>query len=76
MIPKQTPHFDERRNTSRTFAVSPNALPDALRALARLRVTDPDLVRWIEEGHPTLTAAEHFERFGAEHEGKRARRAA
>lgn len=73
MIPKQTPHFDERRNTSRTFAVPPNALPDALRALAGLRARDPELVRWIEDGHPNLTDAEHVERFGEPYNGKRAR---
>jgi len=57
--------FDERRNTSRVWPVPPNALPEALRSLRALRLSDPALVQWIEEGHPTLTEAEHLERFGA-----------
>lgn len=56
--------FDERRNTSRVFPVPPTALPDALASLAALRRNDPALVRWIEDGHPTLTADEHVARFG------------
>lgn len=56
--------FDERRNTSRVWPVSPLALKDALAALAALRRNDPALVRWIEDGHPTLTETEHLTRFG------------
>jgi hypothetical protein len=61
-IPKQGRYvWDEHRNTSRVFPVSPDALPNAVRAFKTL---DPDLRRWIEDGHPTLTDSEHRERFG------------
>lgn len=33
--------FDERRNTSRVFPVPPDALPNALRALAAFRRSNP-----------------------------------
>jgi hypothetical protein len=56
--------WDERRNTSRTFQPAPDALPNALRALAALRANDPALVAWIEAGHPTPTEAEHVAWFG------------
>lgn len=56
--------FDERRNSSRVFGVPPDALPNALRALERLRRDDPELVSWIEAGHPLLTHDEHVRRFG------------
>lgn len=56
--------WDEHRNTSRVWPVSPDALPAALRALEQLRVDEPALCAWIEEGAPTLTDAEHVERFG------------
>jgi hypothetical protein len=59
--------FDERRNTSRVWPVSPNALPEALSALAALRRNDPALVCWIEDGHPRLTESEHRERFGCDY---------
>jgi len=56
--------WDERRNTSRTFPVPPDALPNALRALEQLRRDQPALVDWIEAGAPRLTDAEHRRRFG------------
>ena len=40
------------------------AVEAALEACADLRRRDPELVRWIEDGHPTLTDAEHVARFG------------
>lgn len=61
------PTFNERRNTSRVFPVPPYALKQLQAALAALRRNDPELVRWIEDGHPTLTRAEHFERFGCDY---------
>lgn len=57
--------FNEHRNTSRVFAVPPHAHKEALASLERLRRDDPALVRWIEDGHPTLTAEQHLSRFGA-----------
>lgn len=63
-LPRQSAVFDDRRNSSRVRLPAPDALPNALRELARLRATQPALVRWIEDGYPTLTEAEHLERFG------------
>ncbi len=65
--------FDESRNTSRGFRVPHDALPNALKALAYLRRTNPALTKWIEDGHPNLTEAEHVERFGEPYT-KRARK--
>ena len=63
-IPKQASVWDDKRNTSRVQPVPPNVYPDAMRALARLRATHQALVQWIEDGYPTMTEAEHYERFG------------
>jgi hypothetical protein len=63
-LPKQASIWDDRRNTSRVRPVPPDAVPNALRALVRLRTDKPKLVRWIEEGYPTMTEAEHVARFG------------
>jgi len=67
-------HFDDRRNTSRVITVPPNALPDALRALARFRDTDPALYAWIAAGAPRLTDADHIARFGSSYKSGRGRR--
>lgn len=56
--------WDERRNTSRVIPPPPHAAADARRALERLRYDDPELVSWIEAGHPRLTHDEHVRRFG------------
>lgn len=56
--------WDARRNTSMTHGVSPLALGEALGSLKALRRNDPALVRWLLDGHPTMTAAERVERFG------------
>lgn len=72
-IPGQSYQWDERRNTSRVFPVPPDAFPNALRALAQFRRTDPARAQWIEDGAPTLTDAEHVERFGEPYKGHRAR---
>lgn len=66
--------WDDRRNTSRVTMPLPNALPDALGALERLRREQPALVRWVEDGAPRLTEAEHVERFGEPHAGRARRR--
>jgi hypothetical protein len=42
----------------------PNALPDAIRALASFRRDDPAHAQWILDGFPTLSEAEHLRRFG------------
>lgn len=66
--------FDERRNTSRVFQVPPHLHAEALASLAHLRRTDPALVKWIEDGHPTLTDEEHLARFGEPYRSTRSRR--
>jgi hypothetical protein len=63
--------FDEHRNTSRVWPVPPDALPAAL---AALRSLDPDLRRWIEDGAPNLTDAEHVARFCEPYQATRSRR--
>lgn len=65
--------FDERRNTSRTFPVPPEALPNARRALAAFKRDNPELYAWIADGAPRLTEAEHVARFGVPYDGKRRR---
>lgn len=74
MIPKQSSVWDATRNTSRQRPVNPNALPELLRSLAALRRSDPALVRWIEDGAPNLTDAEHVRRFGHPYSTSRGRR--
>lgn len=66
--------WDDRRNSSQTRAPNPRALADCLSACAALRRSDPRLVAWIEEGHPTLTRGEHVARFGASYASTRLRR--
>ena len=73
-IPKQSSVWDKHRNTSQVFPVPPDALPAALRSLAALRRDQPALVKWLADGHPTLTDAEHLERFGEPYRGVRSRR--
>ncbi len=68
------PTWDERRNTSRVFAVAPHAFKDATVSLAALRRDQPALVRWLEDGHPTLTHDEHVARFGEPYRGVKSRR--
>lgn len=74
-VPRQSAVWDESRNTSRLRPPSPTALPDALRALAKLRETHPALVAWIEAGHPPLSEAEHVRRFGVAYKATRKRAA-
>jgi hypothetical protein len=56
--------FDERRNSSAVVAPPPDALPNALRAMATWRRENPAHAQWIADGYPTMTEAEHVERFG------------
>jgi hypothetical protein len=63
-IPRQSPIYDDGRNASRVRPVPPDALPQALGSLRRLRETDPLLVAWIEDGAPRMTHDEHISRFG------------
>jgi hypothetical protein len=59
--------WDERRNTSRVIPPPPGAHREALACCAALRRTHPALWQWIVDGHPTLTEAEHFARFGKQY---------
>jgi hypothetical protein len=64
-VPRQPGgRFDERRNTSRVFPVVPGSSSEAVAALQRWARAEPEHARWIAEGHPSLTDAEHRERFG------------
>lgn len=63
-IPRQSAVWDESRNSSQTRPPAANALRDALTALSALRRNDPDLVKWVEDGHPLLSEEEHVARFG------------
>ncbi len=71
-IPRQGSIWDERRNTSQVRPVPPDALANALKALAKFRREQPAHAAWIIGGYPTLTHAEHVRRFG--HPYARARR--
>lgn len=73
-LPKQHTGYDEKRNTSRVWPVTPQDGENARRALAAFRRDYPELVRWLVDGHPRLTDAEHVERFGAPYSGVRTRR--
>jgi len=68
--------WDEKRNTSRVWPVPPDALPTALRELARWRDRNDAHARWIADGYPTLTEREHLERFGEPYRAARSRRSA
>lgn len=70
-IPRQSAIWDDHRNSSAVFDVPPHAADEALEALARLRRDDPALVKWICDGAPRLTEAEHVERFGEPYGGHR-----
>lgn len=74
-IPRQTPWWDQRRNSSAVIPPAPDALANAQRALRAFRESYPALVAWIEDGHPRLTDAEHVARFGVPYEApKRSKR--
>ena len=70
-IPRQSSIWDDSRNSSQVKLPAPDAFPKAVRALAGLRDTHPELVQWIVDGHPTLTEAEHLERFGVPYDRPR-----
>jgi hypothetical protein len=63
--------WDYGRNTSAVRPPAPGALKRALQALAALRARDPALYKWISDGHPTLTEAEHIARFGGPYTPRR-----
>lgn len=56
--------FDPRRNTSRVHAVPPGAAAECRRACREWAERNPAHYRWLLDGHPTLTDAEHRARFG------------
>jgi hypothetical protein len=76
VIPRQSPVYDESRNSSQVRPPSPTALRDALASLRSIRASQPSLVRWIEDNYPLLTEAEHVERFGESYQASKPRRRA
>jgi len=75
-IPRQSVAWDERRNSSRVFEVPPDALPNAMAALAAFKRSQPALYEWVAEGAPNMTEAQHFERFGEPYNANRSRKVA
>lgn len=67
-------HFDDRRNTSRVVKVPPGSHLEAVKAGRQLAESDPALYAWLLDGHPTLTEAEHVQRFGGPYEARKGRR--
>ncbi|HEX5370046.1 MAG TPA: hypothetical protein VFY10_11580 [Dehalococcoidia bacterium] len=62
--------FDERRNSSRVWPVTPDDVDNYQRATARLRREHPNLVAWIEAGAPPIhTDADHRRWFGEPYNG-------
>jgi hypothetical protein len=70
-VPGDKAAWDERRNTSRRIEPPPDAAEKALESCAALRRSDPALVKWIEDGHPTMTEQEHYDRFKCRYEHRR-----
>jgi hypothetical protein len=68
-LPKQPAHFDEHRNSSRVWPVTPQDGENAA-----FKRDYPELHAWIVEGAPTLTEAEHVARFGEPYNGVRSKR--
>ena len=66
--------FDERRNSSRVWPVSPLDVENATKALASFRSSDPALHAWISDGAPRLTHDDHFARFGEPYRATRSKR--
>lgn len=56
--------FDEHRNTSRVFPVVPGSATAAIVALSAWATANQAHARWLADGYPTLTEAEHVARFG------------
>lgn len=74
-LPRTYAGFDEHRNTSRVWPVTAQDGENARRALAAFKRDCPELHRWIIDGHPALTEAEHVARFGGQYNGVRRKRA-
>jgi hypothetical protein len=72
-LPRQHVGFDEHRNTSRVWPVTPQDAENARRALAAFARDCPELRQWIIDGHPHLTEAEHVARFGGPYNGVKKR---
>lgn len=74
-IPRQSAQWDERRNSSRVFPVTPEDIERGQAAYAILKRLHPALCQWIEDGHPHLTEGEHLARFGEPYRATRSRSA-
>lgn len=69
--------FDERRNTSRVFAVPPGAVEEADRALRAWARANPRHAAWVAAGAPPINSQDdHIRRFGEPYDpaSRRARR--
>jgi hypothetical protein len=60
--------------TSKVFPVPPDALGNALGALARWKAQYPREYGWVAEGAPNVTPEEHYRRFGEAYMSPRSRR--
>jgi hypothetical protein len=60
--------WDERRNTSRVIPPPVGAHKTATAAMRAWVRSDLAHAKWIEDGYPTLTEAEHVARFGEEYQ--------
>lgn len=66
--------WDDHRNSSRVFPVSPQDVANAERALAAFKASQPDLYAWVARGAPTPTEAQHVAWFGGSYKAARARK--
>lgn len=58
--------FDERRNTSRVFPVSPEDVERYESAIAKLNRDDPKLIAWLEAGAPPIHSEDDHHRWFGE----------
>jgi hypothetical protein len=64
-VPGDKAVFDERRNTSRTFAAMPGSAAAALEAMESFRRTSPRHADWIAAGAPSIRSQDdHIRWFG------------
>lgn len=63
-IPPQASVWDRRRNTSQVQPVPSDSWRQAVAALERWAAENPGHARWIADGYPSMSEAEHRDRFG------------
>lgn len=73
-VPGDKAAFDERRNTSRTFAAMPGSAKAALEAMEQFRRESPEHAAWIAAGAPPIRSqADHVKWFGREYDERKRR---